>query len=57
MRVFMAGMVLALLSGCAAVPPLTSAAGGWYTHDRIGRLEDGRVEELEKRVNGLEKRE
>ena len=46
-------LVLAL-SGCVALPPAVSAAGGWYTHDRIDRLETGRIEALEERVREIE---
>ena len=45
---------LVLLPGCAALPPVVSAAGGWYTHDRIDRLEAGRIEALEERVREIE---
>ena len=45
---------LVLLPGCAALPPAVSAAGGWYTHDRIDRLETGRIEALEERVKEIE---
>ena len=45
------------LSGCVALPPVVSAAGGWYTHDRIDKLEVGRIEALEKRVGGLEEKD
>lgn len=45
----------AVLGGCAAVAPLASAAGGWYTHDRIDYLEQDRVNGLEARVQRLER--
>lgn len=45
-----------MLSGCVALPPVVSAAGGWYTHDRIDRLEEGRIERLEERVGKMEVR-
>ena len=52
-----AAAALFLVSGCMALPSAMSAAGGWYTHDRIDKLEMGRVEALEKRVGELEEKE
>ena len=52
--IIMAGVIL--LAGCAMAPPLTSAVGGWYTHDRIDRLEVGRIEKLEERVGKMEEK-
>ena len=56
-RVWRTIVVIAVLTiftpGCVAVAPLTSAVGGWYTHDRVDRLEEGRIEALERRVDGL----
>ena len=49
-----AALILVLQSGCVALPPAVSAAGGWYTHDRIDRLEAGRIEALEERVKKME---
>ena len=57
MRTLGALLVLGLLAGCVALPPVMSAAGGWYTHNRVDRLEDDRIEALEKRVSGLEEKE
>lgn len=50
-------LALLSLAGCAVLPPIVSATGGWYTHDRIDRLETGRIEELEKRMGLMEERE
>ena len=47
-------LVLVLPSCAAVVGPITSAAGGWWTHDRIDKLEENRVEALEERVRALE---
>ena len=47
-------LLFLILSGCVALPPAVSAAGGWYTHDRIDRLETGRIEALEERMREIE---
>ena len=52
--IVLAGLVV--LEGCVALPPVTSAFGGWYTHNRIDRLEVGRIEKLEERVGKMEER-
>ena len=46
-------MLITFAPSCVAVAPLSSAVGGWYTHDRVDRLEEGRIEALERRVDGL----
>lgn len=43
-----------LINGCVVVPSITSAAGGWYTHQKIDKLEDGKVEDLDARVTRME---
>lgn len=43
------------LIACAPVGYVASAASGFYTHDRIDRLEDHRIETLEVRVGELER--
>ena len=45
--------ILSLLPGCVALPPVVGAAGGWYTHDRIDKLEVGRIEALERKMDEL----
>lgn len=48
-------LALLFLNGCMAVPPLMSAAGGYYTHQRMGD-ETEKIDVLSQKIKDLEGR-